>query len=271
MKSYCKNFHALATSDQENKVLIARLRCKQWSCQFCAEMNRRQWYMTMTDAIDGLGGEWTMLTVTLPAWIHKQKILFDRIYDSVTTIKKNWDKLMKRLKRWLGKFQYVRVLESHKSGVLHVHMLINTIIPDARPRKPGQDKTAWTSKTLQRHLKESGFGYIHDCSPLRDPGGDYWNGKRVSAYVAKYLTKDLAMIDEERKALRVRKIQTSQSFRKPKNESDQVWTMTSGIYELDLHEKPRHTFVDVSTGYIVTLDHFKYSYVYPIEFDKNYE
>jgi hypothetical protein len=87
---------------------------------------------------------------------------------SVDYIRGCFDKFRTYLKRYLGtRVEYITVLELQKSGMAHLHVLIDRFIP-----KEWID-TAWNAVG-------GGFTWIK-----------YVDVQRVSAYMSKYLTKDL--------------------------------------------------------------------------------
>lgn len=170
--------------------------------------------------------KWTFFTFTLQAKDHKQGV------SSLHYWRNSWDKLMKRLKREYGNFDYVRVFEQHKSGAFHVHMLASCRPDDLREVIREDGKRVHTSKIVKAHLTSLKLGYIHDCKPLEEDGTHEQSSYAalVSAYLAKYLTKDIqGDVREILKAEnmgRVRMIQTSQGFAQtPTQEGDRVWTV----------------------------------------------
>jgi hypothetical protein len=88
--------------------------------------------------------------------------------DSADYIRECWNKFRTYLRRRFGqRVEYIAVLEHHKSGVAHLHVLIDRYIP-----KEWLD-SAWNAVG-------GGFTWIN-----------YVDVHRVSAYISKYLTKAL--------------------------------------------------------------------------------
>ena len=176
--------------------------------------------------------------MTITIRLKNSKILNKKTLErrSAYLIRKNADKLMKRLKRQYGKFEYVRVLEQHKSGQLHIHIMASFHFSDLYFEKRGGDKKISVSKSLKNHALACGFGYITHAENLVDADGQAWVAKRAVSYITKYITKDTKSFDALRKGLGVRKIQTSRGILSPfnaknKNEDDEtVWFMSQTVH-----------------------------------------
>lgn len=258
----CERYNGIAVAQDGDTRKVAQLRCKQWHCPYCARKNAEQWRAAIIDYVNNSNHHWSFLTLTLADWVHKMHK--DHVYDTgVHFIRVHWDRLMKRLKRWLGKFQYVRILESHKSGVIHVHLLVSTWIPDSYLVVRDDGSKYNRSAILEAHLKDCGFGYIHDARNLESPKtGNKYHAGSVAAYVTKYMTKDLAKHDSERKKRRVNKIQTSRGIKRVNLDKQLSWQLKSGVY-LDEFLNSPYQYHDVTTGSLITLDHFRGGVVYP--------
>lgn len=258
---YCPNYSVpLHTLDNtETEALVYRARCKMWACPYCAVVNKKLWQARVMLHI-GTDTEqtWTFFTFTLMGKDHKQGV------SSLHYWRKTWDKLMKRLKRQYGKFDYVRVFEQHKSGAFHVHMLASCRPDDLVEVVREDGKKVYTSKTVKAHLTALKLGYIHDCKPLEEDGKHEQSSYAalVASYLAKYLTKDIQgdvrSLLKEANMGRVRMIQTSQGFAKtPKQEVDRVWA-SGPIRESEAIEIWRRdlNIVDVDRGINITDDDF---------------
>lgn len=270
MGRMCENFTAIAVNaDEGNEHLLAHLRCKQWSCSYCAQQNAKIWRAKLLKGINESECNWAFVTITLPSWVHKRK-KSERYEIGLKLIQSNWDRFMKRLKREYGKFEYLRVLETHKTGVIHIHLLMGTFIPDSVRKTRKKDGSVYhASKTLKKHLVECGFGYIHDARNLTDSeahesiDSKAWNAGSVAGYVTKYITKDLTRYDEQRKGLKVRKIQCSQAFiGKDEKESGSKWVMRSPLHASEVIGV-NVTWFDVTLQKQVNSDDFTDSDIYP--------
>jgi hypothetical protein len=168
-----KDVNVFGKNVSEQTAIIFRPRCKQWSCDYCAEMNKDYWIQQSfrgATIILNEGRELQFVTLTSrPYATPTQSLWF---------FKQNWPKLNRRAKyhteKWkdyAGKvWSYFLVPERHKSGVLHAHIICATHIAH---------KKFWKD-----WAHETGFGYIVDVQQLADAGG-------ASAYVSKYLHKGM--------------------------------------------------------------------------------
>ena len=141
----CKNIKGIVyTSDNDKDHVndFARIRCKQWTCGYCALKNRQQWRAVIFKFINNNPDlSWSFWTITLPSYVTSD--------GSYQFIREDWDKLIKALRVQYGDFSYVRVLENHKSGKLHVHMLASIRIADARKVTRKDGSYYWTSDTAK--------------------------------------------------------------------------------------------------------------------------
>lgn len=237
-RNYCKRFNTTIKATSENgNLLVFRPRCKMWACPYCAIKNMKLWrYRIMLECEKTKQNVWFFWTFTLDGRDHESNN--PQSY-SLQKWRDIWDKLMKRIKRDMKKFsknmRYVRVFESHKSGILHVHMLSDVAYSDILPvqqwnKITNQWDTVWHSEKLLVHLEELNLGKIHDVRPINTENPEE-NGvaRNVSAYITKYLTKDIQgdLRDVLKLAgmARVRILQTSQNFGKIEEiESDLQWS-----------------------------------------------
>jgi len=197
--------------------------------------------------IADIGGEWSFWTLTMPSMFHKLKDEETRARYSLKSIRKNWDKFMKFMKRKYGKFEYVRVFETHESGCLHIHFLANFWIPD-KDYKTVYDASGKKDYSYSADMKKDavyyGWGKMHSVENL--PIGDF---ARTVGYVTKYMTK---LSDVGRGEFgRIRRIQVSMGWAKWKKEGDTVnWELESGIFEQDIYSamNAKLRYVDIATG-----------------------
>src|SRR5262245_38625426 len=137
-----------------------RLDCKRLSCVRCGPKRKRLYQRAIAREAEARGLK-RFVTLTIdPARLSQE--------DSADYIRECWNKFRTYLKRAFGqRVEYIAVLEHHKSGVAHLHVLIDRYIP-----KEWLD-SAWKAVG-------GGFTWIN----LVDV-------HRVSAYISKYLTKAL--------------------------------------------------------------------------------
>lgn len=213
----CKrNVSVLTNSDvNPGAVTVLRMACKSWSCKACAARKRNRWRTALSMQLPSVSIVWTMHTITI-ANPHGDDSERAAVH-SAEVIRAGWDTLMKRLKRRMGKFSYVRVLEYHKSGALHVHLLIGKPLP---PCEEIDDEGIW--QWGRQNAPECGFGWRYHVLDI-PPG-------RAIGYVTKYLTKVSNEQEAAMSAHRVRRIQTSRDIKAPSPAvSDTQWEKRSLI------------------------------------------
>lgn len=234
---YCKKFRGVLRSNnfQYYKLSLVRVRCKMWSCGYCAEKNSRMWrYSIIKQVHEKFPNEqWSFFTITISLPDFDTLKRRERAIKSAKIFRDNANTLMMRLKRQYGKFQYIRVLESHKSGQLHAHFLANFTFTDLEQENRGKGKEVSISASLKEHAIACNFGWVTHAENLQDDSGA-WSPVRAVSYVTKYITKDSQMIVAEHKNLGVRKIVTSRGFISPfnsknKKESDATWYIASPV------------------------------------------
>lgn len=187
----CQNYSriAIGTAHGQDARLI-RLRCKQWSCDHCADINKRQWQKKLIEGIKSLGGQWSFWTLTHDLDVARHDLLAQRKYLSAC-----WNRLMTKLRRARGeKFAYVRVLEIGSSGTnrMHMHVLINWRVDDARKVVRADGSEYWTSDTYRPMLLDARFGFIHDTRNITDLVADRPDDEQAiytASYVSKYMSK----------------------------------------------------------------------------------
>lgn len=235
MANYCPAFQAIAIRselDENDKKLLSRLRCKSWSCPFCASGNRKRWQAYLLDVLPSVSEIWSFHTLTLPSWIRERGGFTDedRTLASLSLIRANWDKLMKRLKRQLGaNVQYFRVFEKHLDGVLHVHFLLSHWIPEDELKTThgsyNVKKDTWNNhysywRWLKDNAPECGFGFMTSSENLTI-------AEAAVGYVTKYMTKEDIDINSMLSKYRIRRFQSSQGLG-----SQEQWGKTEDFWEI---------------------------------------
>lgn len=276
MAKYCTNFRAFlyARDTGSGDGLLARARCKQWTCTYCASINRKQWRYRIGYAADVLEIDaWSFITIT--AHSSTRGVL------SLENLRAHWDALLKRMRRQYGKFPYIRVYEKHSDGSYHVHALLGFHFPDSdlktRKSKSGDSETTYSvliddyvrrkPQPRQRTVTVGkrklaalprgathGLGWYHHAENLRHAHG-------AAKYVTKYMTKG-----GDRMENGVRRIQPSQKFPKPPKESAVYdWTVYSGFSEEDAwqHWETGNDVIDVSQGRVLTATDFDNGTLWP--------
>lgn len=155
----CGSSYVIITKEEEQgkSVLKIPIRCRSWSCPRCSRKKSRQFAGATFAHFEG-SKHVTVMTLTLSGGFSKP--------DTFKHIASSWNRLRTLMVKTFGKFKYVKVLEFHKSGKPHYHILLNRFIPQR-----------WLSARAAR----AGFGRICDIRHIDDRGGFY--------YVLKYLRK----------------------------------------------------------------------------------
>lgn len=229
--SYCKHYSRIAISDTGQKVLLVRLRCKRWSCDYCEKKNRQMWRAHLHQKMPKIGGNWSFLTITAMGENHRNSTTLEVLTGS-------WDRLMKRLKRYFGSFEYVRVYEQHASGEFHAHLLISHVPEDVVDSNAWKfirvrNGLVWSMRKAYRgtgyqKLRDAsiavGLGEITDFAPLVGENGDFFDVIHVVRYVTKYMSKNLANMPKH-----TRRIQCSSRIGGLKNETNPDWQVRDSV------------------------------------------
>lgn len=261
MTHYCKNFRGIVHSEyQPSKHIFSRTRCKMWQCPYCWKVNQAQWRAVLFKQLPALSKVWSFHTITMKSSDHTHK-------RTAETIRTKWDVLMKRLKRAYGNFSYVRVLEQHRSGEWHIHLLASFhISPDdlrTVRNKDGSIKYQYSAFLKRTVFPECGFGKISSVSNLMpELGDDTGSVAKAIGYVTKYMTKRDDGFETTAKQAKIRIIQTSRDIKFKPEKSDEQWMLKSGVY---LDEIMRgEIWIDLNRGgEIITEKHFEDSFMYP--------
>ena len=227
-KRYCgaRTLRGRSLDGQGEKAV--RLDCKTWDCAYCGP--RKAWrYKQAIRVIAERHSLTRFLTLTLdPSKIEG---------DPVRYLRRVFNKFRVSLLRKFGcSVTYIAILEFHKSGIPHLHVLIDRFI-------------------LQRWISESwsalGGGGIVDIR--------FVDVHRISHYLAKYLTKELLMSAP----LRSRRVTTSRSIQLlEKTASDTTWVMDErSIFHLF------SIFESFAQDVQVDCDGFLFSFVLPLGTD----
>lgn len=256
----CENFRGIAVTDYRDGKGMVRLRCKKWDCEYCAKANQSMWRNHLLSKMPPLAPYWTMLTVTCMGENHRNHTTLKALMD-------NFDKLMKRLKREYGSFEYVRVYEQHKSEEFHMHLLCGfrtiTLPFEWITDKEGRRKYVGIHhQRITRHSVEVGLGEQCAVSPLEGTLGEKSAAIHAVRYISKYLTKGIGANMPKG----TRRIQTSQKIGSPKPTSKLEWTMKSGVY---IDDVAREKWYDMNLTKEITFDDFLESHVYPDEYVDN--
>lgn len=178
--------------------------------------------------ISEISGAWSFWTITMPSHLHRLETPEKRAKFSLLRIRSNWDRFMKYMKRKYGKFQYVRVFETHESGCLHIHFLASFHVPkeDYRTANVGtKEEYGYSSDLKDAIFLVYNFGKMHSVQNL--PENDF---ARTVGYVTKYMTKEDDFVSKYLSTTRVRRIQSSQGIGAvPKSKGEYEWTIVHGV------------------------------------------
>lgn len=266
MEKYCQNFQRILIDKTTwGYDAVMRTRCKMWSCDYCASVNRRRIVARILHGVETLGGAWSFHTFTAPEWCRGY-------VRSAKLIRKAWPKLRKRLARMFGKHAYIRVWEPHKDGTWHLHLIANFEVPDQRTITRDDESTYNYSPSIKKHVTDSGFGYILDNQNIVATENTDTNGQGalVASYVAKYATKSNMSRDAGKGCATIRRIEFSRDFPQKEFDSKGDFEVKSGVYLddiVDASERQRHV-VDIETGEKITSDQFEHTYIYPPDLDE---
>ena len=201
----CPNYRVMLIGIEQGKRKIARARCKQWSCEYCAEISVNKWRSRLRFALNKTEGDWQFVTFTASKnWRGAER--------SYQNVKVNSGKLWKRLARLAKKattekMHYVRILEAHKDGSVHVHGFVRaplTMYPDS-VKNPSKKRTKAERDGIRwwkDNSAECGMGYQCDVKLID-------SSRAAVNYVTKYMTKSVFELQLPKNA---RRIQTSVRF-----------------------------------------------------------
>ena len=181
IKARCRTFSTPLVSQNESKILFtsARFPCKNWRCPDCSKTKARAVAVMVGHHFNGERVRHLVLT-------------FDPSRTSVRRSYENsphcFNRFISALRKHKPKLKYFKILESQKSGMCHLHILINTYIPKH-----------WITTEATR----VGFGRINHISSV---GTD-----AQRAYVFKYLAKGLGNENAEHLVWELRKRRWSAS------------------------------------------------------------
>lgn len=263
-RSVCENFRAIIVDlSDDRQWYVSRIRCKMWSCEHCAQINKSRWRAHIIDKINKIGTfeKWWFITVTAHRRAHKAVAQMATIRNMQRGLKTLYDRIRRIIVKDTEKLEYVRVYEPHKTKKFHAHLIMRGTFTEATGEldKKGNDKgmTRW----LKNASAGLGMGYQCSAKPIKSLQGVH--AGFVSAYVVKYMTKNLQ--GEFTYPKGIRRIQCSSGFGALDERNSQFeWTVKSAIY---VDEVAQRVITDLNTGHQVTLDDFEEHNLYPPELE----
>jgi len=255
--SFCPNFSLVVFQETDTeKVIMKRLRCQSWGCSYCARENRRLWAAHLRNRLPKVADRWWFITLTAHEALRTPE-------NSLDNIRKNIDRLMKRLRRIYGKIHYVRVFEVHKKGAFHAHLLMAglsdrlTIHAAAngilyfRPRPAGLRARSWSIKTwLKKSARALGMGYMVDVQKLDQI-------PEAVRYIVKYLTKDAQAFT----AKNLRRVQTTQQIGGLRQGGGGGWRVKARVFRTDV--PPGKSLYDIDRKRTIPAEYWRDNLTYP--------
>ena len=260
--SVCKLYKKVAFSHVGPKeAIFTRLRCKQWSCDFCARKNASIWRAFLKEKLPDVSDNWWLVTLTAhPNTKHT--------HDSIDNLRCNIERLFKRIKRVFGSIDYVRTFERHPTSKrIHAHFIVSGLLPFVQRSvgKKGVEryrgvqlrhgrKGVWSVRTwFKKSSHECEIGHICDVRKLE---GDI---SRAIWYVTKYLTK--SQQDFHVKGLR--HVVTSRGIGSPPKMESKVWH--TAAYIVATMFAANAAIEDLNTGQVIDNNYWEVHSFYPYE------
>jgi hypothetical protein len=189
-KRNCGVWTVVGSSDDGTKQIFHRVNCKTWGCCFCGPRKAKRYKFLI-----GKLAEHEQLTRFLTLTLDPSRIEGD----SVRYLRGVFNKFRLYLRRRYGApVKYIAVLEFHKSGIAHLHVLIDRYVPW------DWIKQSWCA------LGGGQIVYIK-----------YVDVHRISRYLSKYLTKELLLSAPKR----ARRVTTSRSLRLIEKSAESSWKL----------------------------------------------
>jgi len=211
----------------EKRAIVLKANCDTWECKECREHKKSQWVahaITGSKAIISPGMVLNFVTITC----HPKLKSFAT---TAAIFPHAWSLLYARMKREQAHFEYLMVMEQHKTGRLHAHILTSH-----------QAKTRW----MKDNCAKSGFGHQAKVRIVENEG-------QAAGYTAKYIGKSLG---GQPLPPHFRRVRTSQGWEKAieisRFPSDADWlacnTTTSLWAAVEECQAKNYAMIDGVTG-----------------------
>lgn len=190
----CDNGPWLAGYDETMRVRrVIRANCDSWGCEKCARRKQSIWRYRIRRHIDircAQGVTFYFVTLTRPPVEHGDAVW------ALKALKKGWHRTAEYFRRQArpAALEYVSVVEFHKSGAPHQHLLINYCPPDVAEYRPPSGRPMMRSRTLSARLEHYGYGWVHHIERVSD-------GAAAGRYVSKYLAKGLGLLRKKQRLI----------------------------------------------------------------------
>jgi hypothetical protein len=189
-KRNCGIWTVVGSSDDGMRTIFHRVNCKTWGCCFCGPRKAKRYKFLI-----GKLAEHEQLKRFLTLTLDPSKIEGD----SVRYLRGVFNKFRLYLRRRYGApVKYIAVLEFHKSGIAHLHVLIDRYVP-------------W--EWIKQSWCALGGGQVVFIK--------YVDVHRIARYLSKYLTKELLLSAPKR----ARRVTTSRSLRLIAKKAESSWKL----------------------------------------------
>jgi len=257
-EDFCTSYHRVAwTRRTKGTVLLTRLRCRQWSCPYCAKANQKMWRAFLGGQLPLVSDNWWHATLTAHSRMRSEQASYKNLQHGI-------DVILKRFRRVFGKIEYVRVYEKHpSSAALHAHLIVSNLSPFVVPgshknlqagylavtnRSPGAG--VWTVRTwLKKTAQECKIGYQADIRQA-EAGSS-------TLYITKYLTK----VSQGINIKGLRHVSTSHRVGSPDISTDGSWEVGSFITCMDIDTQ--EVVQDAQTGGKISYADLQKRGIYP--------
>ena len=258
---FCPKYSRVAWAVDGKQGLFTRLRCGQWSCEYCSGLNAYIWRKFLIEKLPEVSDEWYLVTITANEWERTKA-------KSLNNIRTKLDTLMKRVKRVFGEIQYVRVYEKHPtSEAIHAHLIMAGLTPfvsvgyssKLQPMAIGVltrrgRNGVWTVKTwFKLNARALKMGYMVDVELIEG------ETTRPVWYVTKYLTKS----QQDLETPYLRHVQTTKGIGSPPGGSELKWEV--GFYITARDFAPNTPIKDLQTGDTVDNNFWERHEFYPYD------
>jgi hypothetical protein len=188
---YCGKWTVMGRSPDGLTLMFHRVNCKCWDCCYCGPRKAKKYKYLI-----GQIAEREQLTRFLTLTLDPSKIEGD----PARYLRRVFNKFRLYLRRKFGVVvKYIAVLEFHKSGIAHLHLVVDRFIP-------------W--EWIKRSWSALGGGSVVFVK--------FVDVHRISRYLSKYLTKELLLSAPKRS----RRVTTSRSIRLiEEKKEEQLWAL----------------------------------------------
>ena len=259
MLKICPHYTRVAWTHDTDKrqIVLTRIGCGMWSCDFCAKLLKRKWLAHLRKKLPEIGDTWWLVTFTAPSESYT-------VEDSLKRLRRGIDTFFKRARRIWEEVEYVRVYEGHKfRTTVHAHIVVSGLSEFIGVGKSANGKTVyraldkrsgykgtWGLRTFVKKTAQAcGMGYIADCRKV--------NGSRAIFYVTKYLAKEQQQLNVRN----LRHVQTTRRIGGIQAEKQAGWIVGYRLNKVQIYGDEK--VWDAQRGAIVPDAYWRVGEVYP--------